>query len=78
MCSACNMFTMLALSMNMPSKRLDAMSPSTIVFCRMVLAAERKATSGEYEAFSKSKPENWNGREIAATGLMRGLAELSS
>ena len=47
---------MLALSMNMPSKNLDAMSLGTIVFYRMVLATEEKTSSRAYEAFSKSEP----------------------
>jgi len=50
------MFTILALSMNMPSKRLDAISLGIIVFYRMVLATEGKTSSGAWEAFSKSEP----------------------
>jgi len=49
------MFTMLALSMNMPSKRLDAMFLGTIVFYPMVLGIEGKTSSGAWEAFSKSE-----------------------
>ncbi|KUG17077.1 hypothetical protein ASZ90_013258 [hydrocarbon metagenome] len=36
------MFTILALSMNMPSKRLDTMSLGIIVFYRMVLCHRGK------------------------------------